>query len=90
VAHGIKTGRDQIHISYICTPVRYAWHLHDDYLHLHHLGKPLFVAAARLTLSLLRKWDRESASRADHPLAISHWTALKIKQAWGRESQVIY
>jgi glycosyltransferase involved in cell wall biosynthesis len=90
VAHGIKTGRDQIHVSYVCTPMRYAWHLQDDYLHLHHLDKPLIGAAARLTLSLLRHWDRESASRADHLLAISHWTSQKIQQAWGRESQVIY
>ncbi len=90
VAHGIKTHKNQIHISYICTPMRYAWHLQDDYLHLHHLDKPIIGAAARLTLSLLRRWDRESASRADHLLAISNWTAQKIKQAWGRESQVIY
>lgn len=90
VAHGIKTSQDQIHISYVCTPMRYAWHLQDDYLHLHHLDKPLIGAAARLTLSLLRHWDRESASQADHLLAISHWTAQKIQQAWGRESQVIY
>jgi glycosyltransferase involved in cell wall biosynthesis len=90
VAHGIKTTKDQIHISYVCTPMRYAWHLQDDYLHLHHLDKPIIGAAARLTLSLLRRWDRESASRADHLLAISDWTAQKIKQAWGRESQVIY
>ena len=90
VAHGIKTGKDQIHISYVCTPMRYAWHLQDDYLHLHHLDKPLIGTAARLTLSLLRHWDKESASRADHLLAVSHWTAQKIKQAWGRESQVIY
>ncbi len=90
VAHGIKTNKDQIHVSYVCTPMRYAWHLQDDYLHLHHLDKPLIGAAARLTLSLLRHWDRESASRADHLLAISNWTAEKIKQAWGRESHVIY
>lgn len=90
VAHGIKTSKEQIHISYVCTPMRYAWHLQDDYLHLHHLDKPLIGAAARLTLSLLRRWDRESASRADHLLAISHWTAQKIQQAWGRESHVIY
>ena len=90
VAHGIKTRKDQIHISYVCTPMRYAWHLQDDYLHLHHLDKPLIGAAARLTLSLLRRWDRKSASRADHLLAISHWTAQKIQQAWGCESQVIY
>lgn len=90
VAHGIKTHKDQIHISYVCTPMRYAWHLQEDYLHLHQLDKPLIGTAARLTLSLLRRWDRESASRADHLLAISHWTAEKIKQAWGRESLVIY
>ncbi|MEK6750886.1 MAG: glycosyltransferase [Chloroflexota bacterium] len=90
VAHGIKTHQDQIHISYVCTPMRYAWHLQDDYLHLHHLDKPLIGAAARLTLSLLRHWDRVSAARADHLLAISQWTAQKIQQAWGREAQVIY
>ncbi len=90
VVHGIKTSKEQIHISYVCTPMRYAWHLQDDYLHLHHLDKPLIGTAARLALSLLRRWDRESASRADHLLAISHWTAQKIQQAWGRESHVIY
>lgn len=90
VAHGIKTHKDQIHISYVCTPMRYAWHLQDDYLHLHRLDKPLIGAAARLTLSLLRRWDRDSAPRADHLLAISMWTAQKIKQAWGRDSRVIY
>lgn len=90
VAHGIKTTKDQIHISYVCTPMRYAWHLRQDYLHLHHLDKPIIGSAARLTLSLLRLWDKESASRADHLLAISNWTAQKIKQAWGRDSHVIY
>ena len=90
VAHGIKTDKNQIHISYVCTPMRYAWHLQDDYLHLHHLDKPILGSAARLILSLLRRWDRGSASRADHLLAISHWTAQKIKQAWGRDSHVVY
>ncbi len=90
VAHGIKTHKGQLHISYICTPMRYAWHLQEDYLHLHHLNKPVIGSAARLTLGLLRRWDKESASRADHLLAISHWTAQKIKQAWDRDSHVIY
>lgn len=90
VAHGIKTHKNQIHISYVCTPMRYAWHLQDDYLNLHHLDKPIIGSAARLTLSLLRRWDKESASRADHLLAISNWIAQKIKQAWGQDSHVIY
>lgn len=90
VAHGIKTNQDQLHISYVCTPMRYAWHLQNDYLHLHHLDKPLVGAAARLTLGLLRHWDKVSSSRADHLLSISHWTAQKIRQAWNRDSHVIY
>jgi len=90
VAHGIKTTKDQLHISYVCTPMRYAWHLQDDYLHLHRLDKPLIGSAARLTLNLLRRWDRASASRADHLLANSKWTAQKIREAWDRDSHVIY
>lgn len=90
VAHGVKTNQDQIHISYVCTPMRYAWHLQDDYLNLHHLNKPIVGTAARLTLGMLRHWDNVSSSRADHLLAISHWTAEKIRQAWNRDSHVIY
>ncbi|MEW6400946.1 MAG: glycosyltransferase [Chloroflexota bacterium] len=90
VAHGVKTTKDQIHISYVCTPMRYAWHLREDYLHLHHLDKPIIGAAARVTLGLLRRWDRFAAARADHLLAISTWTAERIKHAWGRASKVIY
>lgn len=90
VAHGVKTTKDQIHISYVCTPMRYAWHLRQDYLHLHHLDKPIIGTAARATLGLLRLWDKFSASRADHLLAISDWTAERINQAWARESHVIY
>jgi len=90
VAHGIKTHKDQIHIAYICAPMRYAWHLQSDYLRLHHLNKPIIRDAARLTLNLLRYWDRAAAARADHLLSVSHWISEKIQQAWGRSSQVIY
>lgn len=90
VAHGVKTRKDQVHISYVCTPMRYAWHLQDDYLRLHHLDRPILGSAARLTLSLLRRWDTLVAARADHLLAISQWTAQKIQQAWGRDSHVIH
>jgi glycosyltransferase involved in cell wall biosynthesis len=90
VAHGVKTRADQIHISYVCAPMRYAWHLQDDYLNLHRLDKPILGSAARLTLSLLRRWDKFAAARADHLLAISQWTRIKIQEAWGRDSHVIY
>jgi glycosyltransferase involved in cell wall biosynthesis len=90
VAHGVKTRATQLHISYVCTPMRYAWHLQEDYLRLHRLDKPILGSAARLTLRLLRRWDRSAAARADHLLAISQWTAGRIQQAWERQSRVIY
>ncbi len=90
VAHGVKTRADQIHISYVCTPMRYAWHLQEDYLRLHRLDKPIVGAAARLILNLLRRWDRAAAARPDHLLAISQWTRQKIQAAWGRDARVIY
>lgn len=90
VAHGVKTTKEQVHISYICTPMRYAWHLENDYLHLHHLDKPLLSNAAHTILGMLRCWDKSVAPRADHLLAISHWTAERIKEFWGLEAKVIY
>ena len=90
VAHGVKTTKDQIHISYVCSPMRYAWHQQDAYLRLHRLDRPIIGNIARLILGLLRRWDKGSASRANHLLANSDWTAQRIKQAWGRDSRVIY
>ena len=90
VAHGVKTHKQQTHISYISTPMRYAWHMRDDYLNLHGLTNPLIRFAANGTLSLLRRWDASASSRSDSLIANSNWTASHIQEAWGRESQVIY
>jgi len=90
VAHGVKTHSGQTHISYISTPMRYAWHMRDDYLNLHGLTNPIVRAAANGTLSLLRRWDTFASARSDSLLANSHWTAQHIREAWGRKSQVIY
>lgn len=90
VAHGAKTRRGQFHVSYISTPMRYAWHMQDDYLRLHRLDKPVLRSAARLTLSLLRRWDVAASARSDSFLANSRWTASHIREAWKRDAQVIY
>lgn len=90
VAHGVKTHKQQTHISYISTPMRYAWHMKDDYLDLHGLTNPLVRLAANGTLSLLRRWDAFASARSDALIANSHWTASHIREAWKRESKVIY
>lgn len=90
VAHGVKTHKNQTHISYISTPMRYAWHMRDDYLKLHGLTHPIVRLAANGTLSLLRRWDAFASARSDSLIANSQWTASHIREAWGRDSQVIY
>lgn len=90
VAHGVKTHKNQTHISYISTPMRYAWHMRDDYLKLHGLTHPIVRLAANGTLSLLRRWDAFASARSDALIANSNWTASHIREAWGREAHVIY
>jgi glycosyltransferase involved in cell wall biosynthesis len=90
VAHGVKTHKQQTHISYISTPMRYAWHMRDEYLNLHGLTNPLVRLAANGTLNLLRRWDAFASARSDSLIANSKWTASHIHEAWGREAQVIY
>lgn len=90
VAHGVKTHKHQTHISYISTPMRYAWHMRDDYLKLHGLTNPLTRHAANGTLSLLRRWDASASTRSNSLIANSQWTASHIREAWKRDSQVIY
>ncbi len=90
VAHGVKTHAGQTHISYISTPMRYAWHMRDEYLQLHGLSKPPIRYAANWTLRLLRRWDVSASTRSDSLIANSKWTASHIRDAWRRESQVIY
>jgi glycosyltransferase involved in cell wall biosynthesis len=90
VAHGVRTHSNQTHISYISTPMRYAWHMKDEYLNLHGLVNPFVRFTANTSLRLLRKWDAFASARSDALLANSHWTAAHILEAWGRDAHVIY
>lgn len=90
VAHGVKTHSQQTHVSYISTPMRYAWHMRDEYLNLHGLTNPLVRLAANGTLNLLRQWDISASVRSDSLIANSKWTGTHIHEAWSRTSEVIY
>jgi glycosyltransferase involved in cell wall biosynthesis len=85
-AHGVRTKPGQIHISYIHSPMRYAWHQYRQHVGQFGLSSPL----VRILLAYLRRWDRNSARRATHMLANSIWTAQAIQNAFGRNAKVIY
>ena len=87
VAKGILTRADQLHVSYVHTPLRYGWDLQHQYLT--GMGKAK-GAVARLILHYLRLWDVSSAHRVDHFLANSRTVARRIAKTYRRPAQVVY
>lgn len=88
-AKGILTGPETLHISYIHTPMRYAWD--DCQKYTQDFGFP--YAVKRLVpflMSPIRLWDKVSADRVDRVLANSNFVAKRIRKYYGKESVVIH
>ena len=90
VAKGVITSPDQLHISYIHSPMRYAWDQMHIYLNQSSYKKLRLTLFLRLILQSLRKWDYISSVRVDKFIANSSFTAKRIKKYWGRESEIIH
>lgn len=90
VAKGILTGPNQIHISYVHSPIRYAWDLTHQYLHESGLDHGLKGWMAKLILHYMRMWDTRTANGVDYFIANSKFIAKRIKKVYGRDAEVIY
>lgn len=90
VAKGVLTGPDQLHISYVHSPIRYAWDLQHQYLRESGLQSGLKSWIARWLLHKIRIWDYRTANGVDHFIANSRFIARRIHKVYGRESTVIY
>ena len=90
VAKGVLTGPNQVHVSYVHSPIRYAWDLQHQYLREAHLTDGIKSAMARLLLHYIRGWDSRSANGVDHLLANSQFIARRIQKAYHRDATVIY
>ncbi len=90
VAKGVLTSPDQLHVSYVHTPVRYAWDQMHPYLASSHLAKGPLGPLVRLQLHWLRQWDGISAQRPNALVANSRFTASRIRRYWGRRATVIH
>lgn len=90
VAKGVLTHDRQLHVCYCYTPMRYAWDLHQQYLHESGLDRGLKGMIARMVLHYIRMWDITTANRVDNYIAISHYIARRIQRVYGRESTVIH
>jgi len=86
-AKGVITGTQTLHVCYCYTPMRYAW---DSY-HLYMKSlKGLKRYLAIWLMHRIRLWDRLSADRVDHFIAISHAVQDRIRKHYKRESTVVY
>lgn len=90
VAKGVITGPDQIHISYVHSPMRYAWDLQHQYLRETGLDKKPQGLLARYFLHKLRLWDLRAANGVDHFIANSKFIAQRIQKTYRRSADVIY
>ncbi|HBM3142268.1 glycosyltransferase family 4 protein [Klebsiella pasteurii] len=90
VAKGVLTGPDQLHISYVHSPIRYAWDLQHQYLRESGLNRGLKGILAKWILHKIRLWDVRTANGVDFFVANSKFIARRIKKVYGRDADVIY
>lgn len=87
VAKGVRPPVGVPHICYCFTPMRYAWHMREAYFG-HERGPK--AALKSWLLGKLRDWDRRTAERVTHFVAISKTVQKRIAECYGRDSDVIY
>ncbi|MBP1084964.1 MULTISPECIES: glycosyltransferase family 4 protein [Pseudomonas] len=90
VAKGVLCGPDQLHISYVHSPIRYAWDLQHQYLQESGLSKGIKGGLARLILHYMRLWDQRTSTGVDAFIANSGFIGARISKAYRRDSTVIY
>ncbi len=90
IGKGILTGPEQLHISYVHSPMRYAWDLQHQYLKESGLERGFGGFLARWLLHRARFWDLRTANGVDHFIANSEFIAKRIWKVYRREATVIY
>ncbi len=86
VAKGVLTSPNTLHISYIHSPMRYAWDMKDIYFKNIYILKKLIIFPL---LNYLRMWDVASSKRIDVLILNSQLTKMRVKKYWGIDSKYI-
>lgn len=90
VAKGVLTGPDQLHISYVHSPIRYAWDLQHQYLRESGLNKGIKGFITKLLLKKIRDWDYRTANGVDYFMSNSDFIGRRIWKVYRRKSTTIY
>lgn len=86
-AKGVRVGPATLHVCYMHTPARFLWRP-DEYAFdvVPAPARPLFAAV----VPFLRRWDVAAAARPNRIVANSRNVAVRIREVYGRESDVLY
>lgn len=84
VAHAFVPPPGARMVCYCFTPMRYAWLFPREYL------GPVKAALAAPYLAYLRRWDKAHTRRVDKFIAISRHVQKRIRDFYGRDSDVVY
>jgi glycosyltransferase involved in cell wall biosynthesis len=87
-AYAVRTSDRTLHVSYVHTPMRYAWDL-ERYLGGAGMGRAA-SAGARALQPWLQRWDREMSKRPDVVVGNSTAVRDRIRSIWDRDAEVIH
>ncbi|MEX0830730.1 MAG: glycosyltransferase [Nitrospirales bacterium] len=89
VAKGIRVPEGTCHISYVHTPMRYIWDVHEQYF-----GGATLFSFQNMGMAIFRKrlqqWDVQSNVHVHGFIANSSNVAERIKQHYGRDASVVH
>ncbi|MBN3032686.1 MAG: glycosyltransferase [Candidatus Saganbacteria bacterium] len=88
-AKGIRTRPGQLHICYCYTPPRFLWR-YENYMEKEAGLAGWFKRVLPFLLEPVRQWDLATGRRVDHFIAISREVAGRIREIYGRKSDIIY
>jgi glycosyltransferase involved in cell wall biosynthesis len=89
-AKGVITRGDQFHVSYVHTPIRYAWELQHEYLRQAGYDRGLKSKIIRLIMHYIRQWDLGTANRVDLFVCNSNYVANRVWRTYRRNAEVVY
>lgn len=90
VAKGALTGAQQLHISYVHSPARYAWDMMHHYLKQAGLTSGIKGFLAKRILHQFRIWDLRTVNGVDVFLANSNYIKRRIQKVYRRDAITVY
>lgn len=89
-AKGVISHPEQLHISYMHSPIRYAWDLQFYYFKSFKYEKGIKRILASLVFYYIRNWDARSTNGVDFIIANSNFIQKRIEKCYRRNSDLIY